>query len=452
MIYLSVLHDLPKKKHMNKALIIAKREYRAAVRTKGFLIALILLPVFMGGGLLVFTLLKDRTDVSDKRIVILDHSNIFRDYLQEAAENRNKNEVFNNKGEKILPTLFLEFIPPDTTNRINQKLELSEHVRNKEIHSFVEIGSEVIHPQPGQEKSQIFYFAENAALDNLRGWFNNIINNKIREVRILELGIDPAKVKDLFYWINVEGMSLLNIDGRTGEIREARKSNEMQTILVPYILLLLMFMMVMMAAVPLLSAVMEEKSERIAEVLLGSVTPWQFMLGKIIGSLGVSLTTSAIYIIGAVFTLNRMNLSYVIPYQVIPWFFIYMLLNITMIGSIMAALGATCNDAKDAQALTFPAMFPIIIPLFMMMPVIINPLGKMATILSLFPLWTPMLMLLRQSTSVTIPLWEIITGLLGVVLFTIFCVWAGARIFRSTIILQGKRPGFGKLFRYIIKG
>jgi hypothetical protein len=195
-----------------------------------------------------------------------------------------------------------------------------------------------------------------------------------------------------------------------------------------------------------------EKSERIAEVLLGSVTPWQFMAGKILGSLGVSLTTSAIYIAGAVVTLNRMDLSGIVPYHVIPWFFIYMFLNIIMVGSIMAALGATCNDSKDAQAIQFPAMLPIIIPLFLMMPIILNPMGKMAIGFSLFPLWTPMLMLLRQSTSVTIPIWQPVVGLIGVILFTILCVWGGARIFRATIILQGKRPKLGTLLRYITRG
>ena len=437
---------------MNKALIIAKREYRAAVRTKGFLVALLLLPLFMGGGLLVFTLLKDKVDVNDKRIALLDYSGLFADYLKGTAEFRNSNELLNDKGEKVLPAIYFEFITPDTNDKNQQKLSLSESVRKKEIHAFVQIGSDVVHPRSGEENSRIIYYAENAALDNIRGWLNNVINNKIREIRILDLGVDPDKIQDLFFWINTEAMGLLTIDTKTGTILEGRRSSEMQTILVPYILLLLMFMMLMMSAIPLLTAVMEEKSERIAEVLLGSVTPLQFMTGKILGSLGVSLTTSAIYIAGAVITLDQMNMSEIIPYHVIPWFFIYMLFNIIMVGSIMAALGATCNDSKDAQAIQFPAMLPIILPLFLMMPIILNPLGKMATGFSLFPLWTPMLMLLRQSTSVTIPLWQPIVGLIGVILFTILCVWAGARIFRSTIILQGKRPKFGTLIKYIARG
>ena len=452
MIFLFALQDLKKMTTMNKALIIAKREYRAAVRTKGFLLSIILLPLFMGGGLLVFTLFKDKVDLSDKKIAILDYSDCFGDYLIKTSEAWNNNNILNEKGEKVSPAYYFEMVQPDSVDPDRQKFDLSEKIRRKELHAFAQIGRDVIHPKQGEEQSRILYYAENSALDNVRGWFNSQINNKIREMRILELGIDQEKVKDLFYWVDAEGMGLANLNTKTGEVMDARKTSELQTILVPYVLLLLMFMMLMMSAVPLLTAVMEEKSERIAEVLLGSATPWQFMIGKIIGSLGVSLTTSAIYVAGAVFTLSRMDMSEIIPYDVIPWFFVYMLLNIIMVGSIMAALGATCNDSKDAQAMQFPLMLPIIIPLFLMMPVILNPLGKMATGLSLFPLWTPMLMLLRQSTSVTIPIWQPIVGLIGVVVFTVFCVWAGARIFRSSIILQGKRPKIGTLVRYIVKG
>jgi len=437
---------------MNKALIIAKREYRAAVRTKGFLVALILLPLFMGGGLIVFTLFKDKVDVNDKRIAVLDHSGLFEDYLTARAESWNSNNIRNENGDKISPAYFFEFVKPDLENPAHQKVELSDRIRSKEIHAFIQIGKNVLHPRPGDEESGIYYYGENSAIDNVRNWVNNALNERIRELRLMEIGIDQKSVSDLFYWVNAEPMGLATIDVKTGEVTEAKKTDELQTILVPYALMLLMFMMLMMTAVPLMTSVMEEKSERIAEVLLGSVTPVEFMTGKLIGSLGVSLTTSAIYVGGAVFTLGKMNMGDMVPYHIIPWFFVYMLMNIIMVGSIMAALGATCNDSKDAQAMQFPVMLPIIIPLFVMMPVILNPLGKMATGLSLFPLWTPMLMLLRQTTSVTIPLWQPIVGLAGVIVFTILCVWAGARIFRSAIILQGKRPKIGTLVKYIVRG
>jgi ABC-2 type transport system permease protein len=437
---------------MNKTFILAKREYKAAVRTKGFIIALILLPIFMGGSFAVFVLLKDKVDLNDKRIAVLDYSGKFGEYLQETTTFHNRNEILNEEGEQVAPSYYVEMVEVDQDDPDRQKLELSERVRRKEIHAFVQIGKDVLHPSPGEVQSRIFYFAENAALDNVRGWFNSVINNRIRELRLLELGIDRERVQDLFYWVNTEGMGLVSMDTKTGNLKDARQSSELQSIMVPYILILLMFMMLMMSAVPLLTAVMEEKSERIAEVLLGSVTPTQFMMGKILGSLGVSLTTSVIYIAGGVFMVRQMGMSDIIPYEIVPWFFVYMLLNIIMVGSIMAALGSACNDSKDAQSIQFPAMFPIIIPLFVMMPVIMNPLSSFATGISLFPLWTPMLMLLRQATDVTIPMWQPIVGLVGVILFTLLSVWAGGRIFRSAIIMQGKRPKVGTLMRYIMKG
>jgi ABC-2 type transport system permease protein len=437
---------------MNKALIIARREYRAAVRTKGFLITLILLPIIMGGGLFVYTVFSKKVDLSDKKIAVIDYSGLFEEYLMQTSVSRNTIEIFDDNGVKIAPAYTIEIITPDTVGVMEQKLMLSERVRGKEIHAFATIGRNVMHPVYNDEQSAILYYAESSALDNVRGWFNNIINNRIRHLKILELGIDPEKVNDLFYWNNVEGMSLLDVDTRSGDVIDARKSDELQTILVPYVIFILLFMMLMMSAVPLLNAVMEEKSERIAEVLLGSVSPWQFMMGKILGGLAVSFTTAAIYIVGAVLTLRKVELGELIPYEIIPWFFTYMFLNIVMAGSIMAALGASCNDSKDAQAIQFPAMIPLITPMFLMMPIILNPLGKMATVFSLIPIWTPMLMLVRQSTSVTIPVWQIITGLVGIILFTIFCVWAGARIFRSMIIMQGKRPKLTILMKYIFKG
>ena len=129
---------------MNKILVIAKREFRAAVRTKGFLISILLLPIFMGGGLVVFTLLEDKVDLTDKRIAVIDHSGLFWDRLSESADSWNKNQTLNTKGEKISPSYFFEKIDPDKIQPEKQKLILSERVRNKEIHAFVQIRSDVV--------------------------------------------------------------------------------------------------------------------------------------------------------------------------------------------------------------------------------------------------------------------------------------------------------------------
>jgi ABC-2 type transport system permease protein len=217
-------------------------------------------------------------------------------------------------------------------------------------------------------------------------------------------------------------------------------------------MVILMFMMLMMSAIPLLSAVMEEKMNRIAEVLLGSVTPFEFMMGKILGSIAVSLTAASVYIIGGIITARQLGVGNMIPYETIVWFFIFLILNIIMVGSGMAALGSACNDNKDAQSLQFPAMIPIIIPLFIMMPVIQEPLSNFSTILSLLPPFTPLLMLLRMATPVSIPVWQPVLGLVGVILFSVFSVWAGGRVFRTCILMQGQKPKLGNLIKYIVRG
>jgi len=141
-----------------------------------------------------------------------------------------------------------------------------------------------------------------------------------------------------------------------------------------------------------------------------------------------------------------------IPYHVLPWFFVYLILFVIMVGSAMAALGSACNDNKDAQSLQFPAMIPVILPLFIMVPIIQNPAGSMATTLSLIPPFTPTLMIIRLATPVTIPIWQPVAGLVGVILFTLFSVWAGGRIFRTLILMQGVKPKLGNLVKLVLRG
>jgi len=121
------------------------------------------------------------------------------------------------------------------------------------------------------------------------------------------------------------------------------------------------------------------------------------------------------------------------------------------VGSGMASLGATANDSKDAQSLTFPGIIPVILPMFVMVPVIQDPSGPLATTMSLIPPFTPTIMMIRLATPVTVPLWQPIVGLLGVILFTIFTVWIGARVFRTAILIQGQKPTIGNLIKYAFK-
>jgi len=438
---------------MSKIWTLFKREYRAAVRTKSFIISLVLVPIMMGGGFAAMIIMENNKDTDDKHFVVIDHSGLLTDPLNKALEKRNKEEIFHtHTGEQIDAAYVVEFMEYDVQDPESQQLALSERVESQELHAFIEIGPDILHPAGEDKEAYLKYYSQHSFNDDIRYWFRNVVNNSLQGIRAAELNLDETQAKELLWWIDVEGMGLFSVDEKTGEQQEAEKTNEIQTFLVPYVLLMLMFMLVMMSAIPQLTNVMEEKSEKIAEVLLGTITPFQFMMGKVLGGIGVSLTTATIYVVAGVGTLQYMGMESVIPMDVLPWFFIFTVLNILMVGSGMAALGATCNDNKDAQSLTFPGILPAILPMFVIAPVIADPTGPLATTMSLLPPFTPMLMVVRLASSVTIPVWQPFVGLLGVTIFTILTVWIGARVFRTAILIQGQKPNLATLYKYAFKG
>lgn len=436
---------------MTKILKIAWREYKATVKTKGFIIGLALAPILMSGGFLAMIITEKKVDTADKMIAIIDHTAQIAPAIVEASETRNNNEIFDTEtGKKIKPAYKFTIIPPSADSD-TQRLELSDRIRAKQLHGFVEIGSDVIHPNNNDPSARINYFCENIIFDEVRNWINYPLNDRLRKLRLADAGLEESQVKDLFNWANVQKMSLVTRNTQTGKINDAARPNEAQIVAAPVVMVMLMFMMIMMGAVPLLQSVMEEKNQRIAEVILGSVRPFDFMMGKVVGGLAVALTASSVYIAGGCFAVQRMGFQEYIPYDLLPWFFTYMLLAIVMFGANFAAVGSACSDAKDAQSLTLPAMLPVMIPMFLLGPILKDPGGSFATTLSLIPPFTPTIMLLRQSSPITIPAWQPWAGLAGIMIFAFISVWAGGRIFRIAILLQGK-PKFTKLLQWAIKG
>jgi ABC-type Na+ efflux pump permease subunit len=432
---------------------MALREYRAAVKTKGFIIGLVIAPVLMSGSILAFALLKDRVDTTDRHIAIIDHTGLVAPALDRAADWHNENEVMDpESGEKVQPRYSFEHVSADSAEIRDVFHTLSDRVRRGELYAFLSIGPDVLTPTEGGEGARITYHARNAALDELRRWIGGPINERLRMLRMEEAGIEKELYKDLFYWVAVEGRGLLSRDTDTGEIADAREASPIEAIAVPIGIMMIMFLMIMMSVPGMLHSVMEEKTQRIAEVLLGAIKPFEFMMGKLLGGIAVALTSSAVYVIGAVVVVNYMGYESFIPYHVLPWFAAYMLLAVIMFGAMTAALGATCSEAKDAQSLSFPSILPAIIPMFIYFPVAKEPLSGFSTWASLIPPFTPMLMTLRLATPEEIPAWQPWAGLVGVLLCTLLFVWAGGRIFRVAILMQGTPPRLSNIIRWALRG
>jgi ABC-2 type transport system permease protein len=249
----------------------------------------------------------------------------------------------------------------------------------------------------------------------------------------------------------IQNLSLVSQDAQ-GKIVKAAETDEKASIFVPMGLMMLMLMVIMVGASPLLQSVLEEKTQRIAEVLLGSIPPFQLMLGKLLGMVGVSLTLATVYLVAAYFGIRRAGLGALFPAHIIWWFVLYQVLAVVMYGALFAAIGAAVTELKEAQSLMTPVMLVAMAPLFVWLNVVREPTSNFATFVSLVPPATPMLMILRQSVPPGVPLWQPVLGIVLVLLCTLFFVFAGARIFRVGILMQGKAPKPSELAKWIVRG
>jgi ABC-2 type transport system permease protein len=237
-----------------------------------------------------------------------------------------------------------------------------------------------------------------------------------------------------------------------GAIRSAEKGSNMVGIFMPFGFMMLMFMVIFMSAQPLLESVMEEKSGRIAEVLLGSVNSSKLMLGKLLGNVAGSLTVVAIYAGGAYFAIVYNGWTDMVPLGLAPWFLIYQILAVLLFSSMFMSVGAAVNQLKEAQTLLLPIWLLLACPMFVWLQVVREPNGTIAQWMSFIPPATPLVMILRLASEATIPTWQIVASLVLLVAATAFGVYVAGRIFRVGLLWQGKSPRISELIHWAWRG
>ena len=436
---------------MRKIWTVAAREYRATIKTKTFVIAIVLMPVFMGGGLAMRAMTEGRLDTEVKRIGVVDRSGKMFAALEQAVEKHNTVDIIDEKsGRPSGPKYALENIAPEADSDA-QLLALSERVNKKELFAFVEVGAKVLEGGPESPETMIRYFSNQPTYDDIRRWLSRSVSERVQGVRLKEAGLDPTIVNRAMQPVDVESMGLFTktADGR---IKQAEKTNFGLAFGVPFGLMMLMFTAIMMTTQPMLMGVLEEKMQRISEVLLGSIRPGELMFGKLLGHVGVATTLVAFYMVGGLFVANRYGMSDLVPTHLIVWFVVFQSLAICMYGAMFLACGACCSDTREAHNLVLPLMLPLMIPMFALGSIIENPHSTFATWLSLFPPATPMLIVMRMAMPPAVAPWQIIVGILGTIAATAFCVWAAGRIFRVGLLMQGKPPKLTDLAKWVVRG
>jgi ABC-2 type transport system permease protein len=434
-------------------MVVALRDYQAAVKTKAFLIGLLMMPLMFGGGALAQIVFRNNNDIRDKRVAVVDYTGQIFDGINRASNIRNQTLIYEGEGaarKQIQPRYIVEKADPGTNDSAHMALALSDRVRKKELFAFVIIEPNALESRGNPAQSPVQYHSESPTYDQIQQWIAAPVNARIQQMRLQAAALDPKVVLEATRPVLVRNLGLVKADASGAPI-QAEQANLAANIFVPIGLMMLMFMVVMSSAA-LMNSVLEEKTQRIAEVLLSSIPPFQLMLGKLLGTVAVALTTGSVYLFGAYLALKRFGYVQYFPWDQVWWFIAFVSLAVLMFGSIFIAIGASVTDMKEAQSMMTPVMLLMISPMFVWFNVVREPNSTLALVMSLIPPMTPMLMTVRQSVPPGVPIWQPLAGIVLVLAATLICVFAAGRIFRVGMLMQGKGAKVSEMVRWAIRG
>lgn len=444
---------------MNKLLLIIKREYLAKVRNRSFIVMTILSPLLIVGMIALIVFLT-RVNKDEKKIIaVLNESSFF-------------------SGEFVKPDRLLSFVPLHHLSLQQAK----DSVAQKGYYGLLYV-------PPGETMEQtagaIRFFTESTPGMGVLGGLEKIVTDCIRNQRFKQYGILPENIDNLnvTYEINIVNFS--------GE-ENLKGLNELKAAIGgSFGYLIMMFIIIYGAFV--MRSVIEEKTSRIIEVIISSVKPFQLMLGKIIGTSLAGITQFLLWIISAsllsLAALPLMGLNpdiinstvnlppdtmesirnvsqstdevqrYLVEFLKIPWavliisFIVYFALGYLIYSSIYAAIGASVDNETDTQQFMFPVMLPLMLAMYVgFFSVFENPHGPIAVAFSLFPLTSPIVMLMRLPSGVGaagVPVWQLLLSIALLVGTFLLIVWFASKIYRIGILMYGKKPTYRELYKWL---
>jgi ABC-type Na+ efflux pump permease subunit len=198
-----------------------------------------------------------------------------------------------------------------------------------------------------------------------------------------------------------------------------------------------------------MTTTVEEKSSRVAEVLLSAVSPMQLMTGKIVGQMAVGFLVLAVYAGMGVGALVSFALLGVLDPMLLVYLFIFYLIAYFVIASLLAAVGAAVNEMREAQSLMGPIMMVLMIPWILWMPISRDPDSLFAVVTSFLPPLNPFVMMIRLASTSPPPWWQVWLSI-GIGVVSVYgALWFAAKVFRVGLLMYGKPPNFRTLIRWV---
>ena len=420
---------------MQRILKIARREYIETAKTKTFIIGLLMTPVIIGT-IIFFT---GRFSVSKAgprppiKVAVTDLSKLLAEDIETSFDDYNED----NPNRKFL-LQHLEVKQDSNEVQTQGKTRL----RKGEVDYYVVI-SENILQEPG--KINIYtHKPKPAIVDASRtiGWlFSEAVRNRRYQIEQID-----QELLDKLRNVPIERMEI----GSTDDQEQVQTQiHEIVKMMVPFFFMYMIFLGMVGTGQQMLGSIIEEKSSRIIEVLLSAVSPFQLMAGKILGLAGIGLTVMALWLVAAFTAVRWQGLNVDVSIELLLYFVVYYILGFLFFSATLTGIGSVCNTIKETQSLMLPVMLVFITPVIACPILMQSPNGTMARVFSFIPPITPMVMILRLSAGADVLFVEIVASILLLVVAVLVVTWAAAKIFRTGILMYGKKPGLFEILRWL---
>ena len=425
---------------MHKIWLITKREYLSRGSKKSFIVMTILGPLLIGVfyAVILGLAINEKTGEKTKIIAVDDKSGFFENKLDNPSK--------------------INFIYPKSND---------ESLKN-EIFGWLIIPKDFSLDKPTEIK---FKSAQTPTLD-LQGKLSQAIESSAKNQKLMKNGIRQSFIDSLKVAIKLTSLEI-------NENGELINSNSGIKFGIAMAFAFIIYLFILLYGVQVMRGVMEEKTNRIVEIIISSVKPFQLMMGKILGIAMVGLTQFLIWIllsgvlmsVVSMFFITEMNgiqnqmpanssemplisnllgnfLSLDIAYYLIVFVF-YFLFGYLLYASMFAAIGSAVDSEADTQQFMMPVTIPLVISFVTSISILSSdPNGNLATFMSIFPLSSPIVMMVRLPFNP--PIFELLISMLTLVLTFILFTWLAGRIYKVGILMMGKKPTYKQLFKWML--
>ena len=434
---------------MHKLFAVFKREYLQAVRKKMFIIMTFLLPLLMAGLFFLPSLLMVK-GLGEKKVVVLDGTGQLRDSFERQDESAGVAKV--PARAQVPSSMKIEYIPRPADRAIEVTARpyldrLNERDKKTQLDGVFVIPFDALLNKQGNVRMKFYSRSSTDFITQER--LSSIANRGLQRYRLTQRGVNAEEIERIMTATPVDAVQL----SKSGQ----EKKGGTATFLAGFMLTALLLVPSFVYGLEIMRGIIQEKNDRVVEVLISSMSPSELLIGKILGVAAVGLTQIGVWLVligvGAAYVATVQSFAGVDVLQFVsPLFFVYFLVffilaYLTYV-CVYAIGGAVCNSDKEAQQLIAPITMIMMLPWFMMAAIITNPDSSLSVGFSLAPVFGPLTMFVRTLVADP-PIWHVLLSIAVSIATIAVFFWITAKIFRVGILSYGKRPTIPELLRWV---